>query len=336
MTIDEAAQSFGFEFDSPFQAAGEQPATSTRDLMEAERWWEAAEQVAFREAVLAAHIERTRQRKGPARADLQPSQLADVAGTDVQMASDAAARAGELLQAANQAIATARRAGSGGIGATVKVTAQSGYRGSDHQTRLWRAYFTRYYNETDRARSQLAGGRHSPAAVAYMLDVFAIPRRIAAPGYSNHQAGIAIDFRQVLKGTDRIRNSTSATAVARWRASWFFRWLQENAARFGFRPYSAEPWHWEYRPAGTGREHETGWPERADREMNEPSTGEGEDSRAGGGRGTVGVDHQRARRPRGRGLGRDGGLGERTRAAGESRGRGLGRDGELGERSRAA
>jgi LAS superfamily LD-carboxypeptidase LdcB len=25
-----------------------------------------------------------------------------------------------------------------------------------------------------------------------------------------------------------------------------YRWLVQNAARFGFRPYFYEPWHWEY------------------------------------------------------------------------------------------
>ena len=25
-----------------------------------------------------------------------------------------------------------------------------------------------------------------------------------------------------------------------------YRWLVKNAARFGFRPYFYEPWHWEY------------------------------------------------------------------------------------------
>ncbi len=29
-----------------------------------------------------------------------------------------------------------------------------------------------------------------------------------------------------------------------------YRWLVKNAARFGFRPYFYEPWHWEYNPQG--------------------------------------------------------------------------------------
>ncbi|HXF39654.1 MAG TPA: D-alanyl-D-alanine carboxypeptidase family protein [Blastocatellia bacterium] len=34
-----------------------------------------------------------------------------------------------------------------------------------------------------------------------------------------------------------------------------YRWLVKNAARFGFRPYFYEPWHWEY--AGVGNDAET-------------------------------------------------------------------------------
>jgi LAS superfamily LD-carboxypeptidase LdcB len=228
----------------------------TAELVESKRRSDAAEPVAFREAVLAAHIARSQRRKGPAQPDLQPSDLAVVLGTKVRMAAAAAAKAGELLQAANRAIADAQSGSRTDVGAIVRVTALSGYRNSEHQALLWRAYFTRYYDQTDRARQRLAGGPHSPEAVRYMLDVYKIPWRIAAPGYSNHQAGIAIDFRQMLKGTDRIRNSTDRAEIERWRTTWFFHWLQQNAAQFGFQPYIAEPWHWEYRPAHAQREQE--------------------------------------------------------------------------------
>jgi hypothetical protein len=39
-------------------------------------------------------------------------------------------------------------------------------------------------------------GPHSAEAVRYMLEVFHLPRWVAAPGFSNHQAGIAIDLQQ--------------------------------------------------------------------------------------------------------------------------------------------
>lgn len=52
----------------------------------------------------------------------------------------------------------------------------------------------------------------------------------AAPGFSNHQAGIAVDIE---------------TAIGRNAA---FEWLTENAATYGFRrTVASEPWHWEWR-----------------------------------------------------------------------------------------
>lgn len=53
---------------------------------------------------------------------------------------------------------------------------------------------------------------------------------VAAPvGYSNHEGGTAVDIE-----------SAGGTNAA-------FRWLTENAHRFGYRrTVSSEPWHWEF------------------------------------------------------------------------------------------
>ena len=63
---------------------------------------------------------------------------------------------------------------------------------------------------------------------------------VAPPGHSAHQSGRAIDF--FLGG----RNSSAN--VERLRDTSAYKWLRDNATRFGFYPYSAEPWHWEYNP----------------------------------------------------------------------------------------
>jgi len=241
------------DLDTPFRPTGE--ATSTGETAAVDDTWrDSAEQVAFRDGVLAAHVARSRGRKGAPLADLGPGGLRRVAGTRVEMATTAADMAGRLLAAAHQALATAQQAGDPDAAATERITVVSGYRGSDHQRRLWCRYFTRYYNETRSDRGRLPGGPHSPAAVQHMLEVYRIPNRIAAPGYSNHQAGIAADFLQVRKGRERITNSTRPAAVQRWRATWFFRWLERNAATYGFVPYPKEPWHWAHRPGGGQRE----------------------------------------------------------------------------------
>jgi LAS superfamily LD-carboxypeptidase LdcB len=67
---------------------------------------------------------------------------------------------------------------------------------------------------------------------------------LAAPGYSLHNSGIAIDFR-TRQGRHNLGPSTAQIAL--WNRSWFFRWLSANAANFGFaqNPNINEPWHWE-------------------------------------------------------------------------------------------
>ena len=63
---------------------------------------------------------------------------------------------------------------------------------------------------------------------------------VAPPGGSAHHTGRAIDF--FLGGPNNSEN------VAQLRRTAAYRWLVCNAARFGFYPYAAEPWHWEYNP----------------------------------------------------------------------------------------
>jgi LAS superfamily LD-carboxypeptidase LdcB len=169
------------------------------------------------------------------------------------MRRDASEAAERLLAAANVALAAARASGDPAAKLTVRITSSSGYRGADHQRRLWRGYFGDYYNQTTTARAALPGGPHGDQAVRYMLDDFGIPGRIAAPGYSNHQAGIAIDFQQIRARGHGVRNSTKAAAKRAWKDTWFFRWLCDNASTYNFQPYRKEPWHWEYRPTPTPR-----------------------------------------------------------------------------------
>ena len=92
----------------------------------------------------------------------------------------------------------------------------SGYRSPEHQARLWQEALERY-GSAEEAR-----------------------RWVAPPGSSAHQSGRAIDFH--LGG----RNSSANVGTLRSLPA--YRWLAANATRFGFYPYSAEPWHWEYNP----------------------------------------------------------------------------------------
>ena len=92
----------------------------------------------------------------------------------------------------------------------------SGFRDPARQRQLWQAALQRYGSPQE-AR-----------------------KWVAPPGSSAHQSGRAIDF--YLGG----RNSSAN--VTQLRTLPAYRWLLTNAVRFGFYPYAAEPWHWEYNP----------------------------------------------------------------------------------------
>jgi hypothetical protein len=230
-------------------------AHAPRDTTQAQIPWSgSADQVAFRELVLQAQLDRSRSRKGPPSRDLSRNELAPVAGTNVQMRRDAAEAASRLIAAANEALAAAKQTGDPDALKTRRVTAASGYRGSEHQAQLWRGYFADYYRRTAGHRQALPSGPHGPEAVSYMIKEFGLPKWIAAPGYSNHQSGVAIDLQQERVHGAPIRNSSRPAARTAWRGTWLYGWLVQNAASFGFRPYEREPWHWEYRPAAPTQE----------------------------------------------------------------------------------
>ena len=54
--------------------------------------------------------------------------------------------------------------------------------------------------------------------------------RVAEPGYSNHQMGLAIDWAY--------NGQTIGCGGPAWN------WLKANASKFGYKPYSLECWHW--------------------------------------------------------------------------------------------
>jgi hypothetical protein len=65
---------------------------------------------------------------------------------------------------------------------------------------------------------------------------------VAPPGGSPHHSGRAIDFY--------LGVPNDSANIAALRSTPAYRWMVCNAVRFGFTPYSAEPWHWEFNPPG--------------------------------------------------------------------------------------
>jgi LAS superfamily LD-carboxypeptidase LdcB len=59
--------------------------------------------------------------------------------------------------------------------------------------------------------------------------------------HSPHLTGRALDL---YVGGEPVNTKDENRAIQTQTAA--YRWLVKNAARFGFRPYFYEPWHWEY------------------------------------------------------------------------------------------
>lgn len=116
-------------------------------------------------------------------------------------------------------------------------------------------YFSEVKNQKEMAR-QANSGEYSPAAICHLRQYAGA--RYAFPGYSNHQAGLAVDFwtrdsanAPWLKATTsrKFVPGTHQTNTQLWCRSKAFTWLRANASRYGFVQMDIdEPWHWEYRP----------------------------------------------------------------------------------------
>jgi D-alanyl-D-alanine carboxypeptidase-like protein len=132
-----------------------------------------------------------------------------------------------------------------------RIEIRSAYRSATEQFANWQRAFPRYYTETRNMRTGLNGGEHGAEAVRYFASY--IGKRLAAPGYSLHNNGLAVDFTTVESGHE-LGPSSSQKSLGDWKLSWLWQWLGGNAATYGFFQNTSinEPWHWEYR-RGTGR-----------------------------------------------------------------------------------
>lgn len=65
---------------------------------------------------------------------------------------------------------------------------------------------------------------------------------------NSHNLGLAVDLKMSYPGHQYDETSTEMQNVVDMRQSPVHKWLFLNAAKFGFYPYTHEPWHWEYNP----------------------------------------------------------------------------------------
>jgi LAS superfamily LD-carboxypeptidase LdcB len=162
----------------------------------------------------------------------------------------AVADARRLLIALATALEHAQEAGDAGARALSHLRVRSAYRSAGEQLGLWQDNFTMhdgYYMATAARRAAQPGGPHGDAAVARTVDY--ITRYLAAPGFSNHNRGLAIDLGvdQLIDGsTVELTTSRAPGNRQAWRATWVHAWLVANAASYHFVPLATEEWHWSH------------------------------------------------------------------------------------------
>ncbi|MCK5356710.1 MAG: M15 family metallopeptidase, partial [Methyloprofundus sp.] len=127
---------------------------------------------------------------------------------------------------------------------SIRFSVGSGYRSATRQIFLWNKYFPKYYRRTKGARKAIKGGEYGTHAKFFLVNY--ISRRLAAPGFSNHQRGLAVDFNAKESGVE-FKKIYSKKNKEKWRKkSQFWKWLNINAKNYNFYPYEPEPWHWHW------------------------------------------------------------------------------------------
>lgn len=205
-------------------------------------WNEHPELEPFMRATYEAHVTRS-----CARRSFEPSvpqaDLTEVA-KGKSLRRDAAPLAQRMLGDAREALRQAQAAGDPAALAVRSFFITSAYRSASHQYQLWNNRFPGYVTDTAQQRAGLPGGP-TGAQAAHWLARW-IGGWLAAPGFSNHNDGRAIDLACRLT-TGQVLTADRGD-IPRWRTTWLHQWLTANAARYDFHPYLKEPWHWEHRP----------------------------------------------------------------------------------------
>ncbi len=136
----------------------------------------------------------------------------------------------------------------------------SAYRSPAYDSALWHRYFrNKYYPVTYPERARLScweGGAFGWQATQSLVDLIA--KRKAAPGFSNHSNGIAVDFFTVEGGrtlaADTGQSNKGLRKVnAHWEKSWFYMWLEKHKGEYGIERIPTEAWHWEFHEKAAAR-----------------------------------------------------------------------------------
>jgi len=159
---------------------------------------------------------------------------------DTRLIEEAAQWCVRLLNAARKQIEREGKSGN------ITIDAGSGYRDASKQFSLWNKRFSKYYYRAVKGKEIIPGLYDLKNAHALS---YHIGSATATPGFSDHNRGLAMDFVTTQNGKKYTHDKIEPN-IGLWKRSWFYNWLEKNAAIYRFypRPSINEPWHWVYRP----------------------------------------------------------------------------------------
>jgi LAS superfamily LD-carboxypeptidase LdcB len=207
------------------------------------------DQLNFMRAVYARHVENAQARRTFI-ADIAAGALAPVENQQ-RLRTEAANNCVTLLADARAALATAQNAGDSTAREINRINVVSGYRSASQQFTIWQDNFPKYYSQTATHRLSLSTGAHGTEAISYQASY--VGNRVAAPGFSNHNDGRAVDLGADLTRNRQLTADSGDASIRLWRSSWLFQWLSNHSMDYGFFQNTSinEPWHWEYRGTST-------------------------------------------------------------------------------------
>lgn len=194
----------------------------------------------FMRRVYEAQAARARAGGSVERENLPDDQL-ELVEARYRMHKDAAGQCRLLLEEARDDLKREKEKGNPEALQVSRIGIYSAYRSVERDTAAWRATFGKHFRETKDARAGLRGGEYGDEAVQMMVKI--MRQFKAAPGFSKHTGGTAVDFTTTEGGVSLTANSNQN---GRWRNSWLHKWLTKNAGKFKFKPLATEAWHWEY------------------------------------------------------------------------------------------
>ena len=131
-----------------------------------------------------------------------------------------------------------------GKGRNHGVSVASAYRSLEKDFSAWENAFETGVEKTAPAREATgeAWGSKSVDIMVKHMHSFK-----AMPGFSNHSAGISVDFAasETVKG-QKVHLGPKTSQKALWRDSWLHAWLIKNAKQYGFEQLITEEWHWNH------------------------------------------------------------------------------------------